>query len=56
MRTQHAMKRHRSGKIAAGSILLAVHTEDGEERSRVKDIFERHHGEDIGTSGEARAA
>ena len=41
MRTRHAMKRHRSGKIAAGNILLAVHTEDGE---------------DIGTSGEARAA
>jgi hypothetical protein len=52
---EYEAKRY-EGKIAAGNILLAVHTEDGEERSRVKDIFERHHGEDIGTSGEARAA
>ena len=52
---EYEAKRY-EGKVTAGGILLAVHTEDGKERSRVKEIFQRHHAEDIGTSGEARAA
>src|SRR4030095_11925554 len=52
---EYEVKRY-EGKIKSGGILLAVHTENGEERSKVKEIFERHHAEDIGSSGEARAA
>jgi hypothetical protein len=36
--------------------LIAGHTEDARQRATVNAIFERHHGEDIGISGEARAA
>jgi hypothetical protein len=52
---EYEAKRY-EGKITSGGILLAVHTENGEERSRVKEIFQRHHAEDIGSSGESRAA
>jgi hypothetical protein len=52
---EYEAKRY-EGKLKSGGILLAVHTEDSEERSKVKEIFERHHAEDIGSSGEARAA
>jgi hypothetical protein len=52
---EYEAKRY-EGKISQGRILLAVHTEDAAERSRVKEIFERHHAEDIGASGEAHAA
>src|SRR5262245_15665047 len=52
---EYEAKRY-EGKIRSGGILLAVHTEDRTERSRVREIFERHHAEDIGTSGESRAA
>jgi hypothetical protein len=52
---EYEVKRY-EGKIQSGGILLAVHTENGEERSKVKEIFELHHADDIGSSGEARAA
>jgi uncharacterized membrane protein len=52
---EYEVKRY-EGKLKSGGILLAVHTEDGDERARVKDIFKRHHADDIGTSGESRAA
>jgi hypothetical protein len=39
-------------RIRSGNILISVHTEDGEERSRAKEIFERHRASDIATSGE----
>jgi hypothetical protein len=42
------------GKLAAGNILLSVHTEDGDERSRAKDIFKRAGAEDIAEAGEAK--
>src|SRR5215468_9052182 len=45
---EYEAKRY-EGKIRSGGILLAVHTEDRTERSRVREIFERHHAEDIGT-------
>jgi hypothetical protein len=41
------------GKIRGGNILLAVHTENGDEVSRVKEIFKRHNAEDISMTGEA---
>src|SRR5262252_2276834 len=48
-------------KIRSGNFLISVHTEDGDERKRAKEIFERLHASDISTAGEegvrhARAA
>jgi hypothetical protein len=42
------------GKIREGNILISVHTEDGTERTRAKNIFERSGAGDISSSGEAR--
>lgn len=42
------------GKVRDGNILISVHTEDGDERSRAKDIFKRAGAEDIASSGEAK--
>jgi hypothetical protein len=39
-------------RIKGGNILLSVHTENAEERTKAKDIFERRGGEDIATTGE----
>jgi len=52
---EYEAKRY-EGKICSGNVLIAVHTEDARQRATVKSIFERYHAEDIGTSGEARAA
>ena len=41
------------GKIREGNILISVHTEDADERSRAKDIFKRAGADDITSSGEA---
>lgn len=49
---EYEAKRY-EGKIREGNILISVHTEDSDERSRVKEIFERNHAEDISSSGEA---
>jgi hypothetical protein len=43
------------GKIRGGNVLISVHTDDGEQRKRAKEIFERNRAEDISTMGEARA-
>ena len=48
-------------KIRSGNFLISVHTEDGDERKRAKEIFERLHASDISSAGEegvkhARAA
>jgi hypothetical protein len=40
-------------KIRSGNILISVHTEDGKERDRAKDIFKRFGADDITTGGEA---
>lgn len=40
-------------KIRSGNILLSVHTEESEERKRVKEIFERAGAEDITSGAEA---
>jgi hypothetical protein len=41
------------GKIREGGALVSVHTDDADERSRVKDIFKRAGAEDIAAAGEA---
>ena len=49
---EYEAKRY-EGKIREGNILISVHTEDSDERSRVKEVFERHNAEDVSSSGEA---
>jgi hypothetical protein len=41
------------GKVKGGNILLSVHTEDGKQVSRAKDIFKKHGAEDIAYTGES---
>jgi len=41
------------GKVRGGNILISVHTEDGEERRRAKDVFEGAGAEDVATKQEA---
>jgi hypothetical protein len=41
------------GKIRAGNILISVHTNDGDERARAKDILEESGATDVSSSGEA---
>ena len=41
------------GKVRAGNILISVHTEDGKQRGRARDIFEAAGAEDIATAAEA---
>jgi hypothetical protein len=40
------------GKIKGGNVLISVHTEDGDEVKRVKDIFEHAGAHDISSTGE----
>jgi hypothetical protein len=42
-------------KVKGGNLLISVHTDDGDERKRAKDIFARNHAEDIATSSEKSA-
>lgn len=41
------------GKIREGNILISVHTDDSNERSRAKDILKREGAHDISSTGEA---
>jgi hypothetical protein len=41
------------GKIRGGNILIAVHTEDAEQRNRAGEIFARARAEDISTVAES---
>lgn len=43
------------GKIRDGNILISVHTEDGDERRRAKEIFELHQAKDVSATREKRA-
>ena len=43
------------GKIREGNSLISVHTDDSNERSRAKAIFERAGADDISSTGEASA-
>ena len=49
---EYEAKRY-EGKIKDGNILISVHTDDSDERSKVKDIFEEADAEDIAVTGEA---
>jgi hypothetical protein len=51
---EYEAKRY-EGKIKDGNILLSVHTEDGNERARAKQIFIDGGAEDISYTGEAKA-
>lgn len=41
------------GKIQKGGILVAIHTEDGDQRKRAKEILKAAGAEDISSTGEA---
>jgi hypothetical protein len=43
------------GKIRQGNILISVHTDNSDEISRAKDIFEKAGAQDICSTGEASA-
>jgi hypothetical protein len=49
---EYEAKRY-EGKIREGNILISVHTDDGNEVKRAKEIFERQGAEDISYTGEA---
>jgi hypothetical protein len=51
---EYEAKRY-EGKIKDGNILMSVHTRDGKERDRAKEIFEKAGAEDISYTGEASA-
>ena len=40
------------GKVRDGKILISVHTEDGKEQDKARDVFKTAHTEDIGTVDE----
>jgi hypothetical protein len=43
------------GKVRAGNILIAVHTEDSKSRSRAKEILQTAGAKNISSSGESHA-
>ena len=52
---EYEAKRY-EGKIKDGNILMSVHTRDGAERARAKEIFTNVGAEDISYTGETAAA
>jgi hypothetical protein len=50
---EYEAKRY-EGKIREGNVLISVHTENSQERTRAKQIFERAGAEDIADTAEAR--
>ena len=51
---EYEAKRY-EGRIREGNYLISVHTEDSNQRSKAKEIFERAGAEDISSAGEANA-
>jgi hypothetical protein len=51
---EHEAKRY-EGKLADGNILLSVHTEESDEISVAKEIFDRHGASDISYGEETNA-
>jgi hypothetical protein len=49
---EYEAKRY-EGKIREGNILISVHTDDGHEVDKAKDVFKREGAEDISYTGEA---
>ena len=52
---EYEAKRYES-RLREGRILIAVHSENGDETKRAKEIFERDGAEDISTSSEAHVS
>jgi len=50
---EYEAKRY-EGKLKEGNILISVHTETGQEVTRVKEIFKRADANDIAYTGEAK--
>ena len=46
--------RRYEGKIQAGNILISVHTEDGQEGKKARQIFEKAGAEDIASTAETQ--
>jgi hypothetical protein len=44
------------GKVRAGNILISVHTEDSDERSRAKEALEKLGATDVSSTGEAKVS
>ena len=40
------------GKIRDGKILISVHTEDGKQQDKAREVYKAYHAEDIGTVDE----
>ena len=51
---EYEAKRY-EGRIREGNYLISVHTEDSDQRSKAKEIFERAGAEDIASAGESSA-
>ena len=51
---EYEAKRY-EGKVKDGNILMSVHTRDGAERDRAKEIFQTAGAEDISYTGESAA-
>lgn len=45
--------KHYDGKISSGSILISVHTDDGDEEKKVRAIYERFGAEDVRSTSES---
>jgi hypothetical protein len=52
---EYEAKRY-EGRVKDGNILMSVHTRNGEERDRAKEIFKNAGAEDISYTGEAAVA
>ena len=52
---EYEAKRY-EGKIKSGGILISVHTDNGDEVTRAKELFKRAGAEDISYTGETKAA
>ena len=49
---EYEAKRY-EGRIKGGNILMSLHTDDGRERDRAKEILKKAGAEDISYTGEA---
>jgi hypothetical protein len=52
---EYEAKRY-EGKVRSGNILISVHTEDGDEARRAREIFAQQNAEDIASAGEEAVA
>jgi hypothetical protein len=50
---EYEAKRY-EGKVKEGNVLISVHTENSDERTRAKDIFDKDQAEAVSSTSEAR--